>query len=876
MRTLASFRDVHRDDKIVVCGCGSSLNDFKQPERFVTIGVNDVGRLFQPTYLLVVDPRERFKGDRFQFVETSKADYLFTQVANLGVTHPNIVNFRLGEKAGTSFNDTNVLHYSVITPYMALYLAALMGSKLIGLIGVDFTDHHFFGPTGPHEWTPYLANIDAGLSPLGRSAGETRNQGLQSECRESSDGFSQNVFEEFDAQPDRSAVERILDAAPHRVLRHDAYSGRACRSCSLYQCSHQPPLPLRLGHRRLRQRCCLSGRIDWNQRRWRRELTSADVVVVHNGKVDARHRRLLADKAVITMAHNYMWNVDQNYVRQGFPGVVVGQYQSTLPEFDGWLTVPNPVPLWEDAFRPGNKDQTITICYTPSGKHEQYPKDHRLYWHSKGYDTTIRILESLDSRYPLRLEVVRDKQVSHAEALAMKRRSHILIDECVTGSYHRNSLEGLATGCVVVNGVGLLPEVLDALRHLAGREDFNPFTSASLESLERTLTILIERGPESLAEQGAANRLWMERHWSFKSQWDQFWQPAVSIALEKRKALAKSAALPKRTGSNQQSPSISVVITSLNEGEYLRRTVDNLMVSLPGDSEIIVVDDGSVDGSADSLKKLSDRVVLLRAERLGSACARNFGAAHASGEVLVFCDAHVATSPAWAPPLLAALRQPEVGAVSPAIRVMRYPDDYTSTGGVSKEAKGYGLRWRDAGLGVAWLHCKTSKPYPVPLLNAAFIALRRNVFAATGGFDPKQAIWGTEEEFSYRLWTLGFECLVVPEVEVAHRFRNARPYGVDWESVLYNKMRLASVHFSPERIQRVAEKLKPNPAFAGVVPRLAAAETEDRRANLQSLRRYDDDWFFQRFRSELNCELTTVCENEFSPPAREGMAEVAT
>jgi hypothetical protein len=160
------------------------------------------------------------------------------------------------------------------------------------------------------------------------------------------------------------------------------------------------------------------------------------------------------------------------------------------------------------------------------------------------------------------------------------------------------------------------------------------------------------------------------------------------------------------------------------------------------------------------------------------------------------------------------------------------------------------------------------------LLNAAFMALRRNIFAATGGFDPKQAIWGTEEEFSYRLWTLGFECLVVPEVEVAHRFRPSRPYGVDWESVLYNKMRLASVHFSPERIQRVAEKLKPNPAFAGVVSRLAAAETEDRRANLQSLRRYDDDWFFQRFRGELNCELATLSANEMSQPAIKPLAEV--
>ena len=49
----------------------------------------------------------------------------------------------------------------------------------------------------------------------------------------------------------------------------------------------------------------------------------------------------------------------------------------------------------------------------------------------------------------IRVETIREQQVTHAEAMAMKRRAHILVDECVTGSYHRNSLEGLAAGCVV-------------------------------------------------------------------------------------------------------------------------------------------------------------------------------------------------------------------------------------------------------------------------------------------------------------------------------------------------------------------------------------------------------------------------------------------
>jgi GT2 family glycosyltransferase len=317
--------------------------------------------------------------------------------------------------------------------------------------------------------------------------------------------------------------------------------------------------------------------------------------------------------------------------------------------------------------------------------------------------------------------------------------------------------------------------------------------------------------------------------------------------------------LPSRTSSQEPSPGISIVIVSLNEGEYLRRTVDNLIATLPEDGEIIVVDDRSEDGSADFLSANYKRVVLLRpAERLGSARARNFGAEHARGEVLLFSDAHVAASPDWSPPMLSALRRPEVGAVMPAMRVMRYPDDYISTKS-SKEARGYGLRWRDAALSVDWLGCKSPEPYAVPLLGAAFMAMRRNVFAATGGFDANIVTWGTEDaEFSFRLWTLGFECLVVPAVDVAHRFRSERPYRVDWESVLHNKMRLASIHFGLDRKQRVVEQLKRNPAFDRAVSRLSATDVENRRAHLHSLRRYDDDWFFQKFRNELNCDLTAV------------------
>jgi len=60
-RALHAFRDAHLGETIVVCGCGPSLKELPDPERMITLGVNDVGRLFDPTYLVVVNPRSQFK-----------------------------------------------------------------------------------------------------------------------------------------------------------------------------------------------------------------------------------------------------------------------------------------------------------------------------------------------------------------------------------------------------------------------------------------------------------------------------------------------------------------------------------------------------------------------------------------------------------------------------------------------------------------------------------------------------------------------------------------------------------------------------------------------------------------------------------------------
>jgi GT2 family glycosyltransferase len=853
MRTLDTFHGVHSGQKIVVCGLGQSLNQFVDPHRFITIGVNDIGRLFHPDYLLVTDKRERFQPrERFQYVEQSQAKYLLSDL-DLGVPHPNVVKFKLGDKEGTDFSDLNAVNYTSITPYMALCVAVHLGARLIGLVGVDFSDHHFFGKTGPHPQTPQLSIIDRQFRRLNDALVERGVKIFNLSSQSLLTAFPKMPLEEFANLTTPSTLSPKL--RPLRVV-----------SYSVTPVAGVPAILTRCINARTPHfsRCVWAsgdygngvvyeGDIRWDQFPGAAsdELARADVVIVHNGKIAPPHRLLLESKATVTMAHNYIWNVDQGLVQRGFPGVVVGQYQATLPEFSGWTAVPNPIPLWEADYQPGNKPPEPTICYLPSGQHDHYPQNHRLYWHSKGYSGTMGVLEKLMRQYPVQLYVLRDSQVSHAESLRMKRASHVVIDECVTGSYHRTSLEGLATGGIVVNRVGPLSKVLEMLRYCAGSDTANPFIHASLETLERVLVSLVERGPEELAVNGVLGRQWMERHWDFGRQWGRFWMPAIEQAMEhqSRPTISSHRTHSQSTSAGCESVDVSVIVVALNEGEDLRRTVENLASRMPRSSEIVVVDDCSTDGSSDFLLTGGHMsFTLLRSGvRMGVARARNFAAEHARGNILVFSDAHVFVPHDCFDPLLAELSDERVGAVGPGIAIM---------GQTPATQAGYGQRWRNASLDVGWMDGAGLNTCQVPLLGRSFVAMRRDVFTAVGGYDPGMIHWGAEDsELCIRLWTLGYECRVVPTVSVEHRFRPERPYEIGWETVLYNKLRLATLHFSPERLGRVVHRLQQSPAFPAARERLSSTDAETRRTCLWSIRRYDDEWFFRKFAQAMTPEL---------------------
>lgn len=103
--------------------------------------------------------------------------------------------------------------------------------------------------------------------------------------------------------------------------------------------------------------------------------------------------------------------------------------------------------------------------------------------------------------------------------------------------------------------------------------------------------------------------------------------------------------------------SVSVVIPAKNVAAYVGETIASALAQSEI-TEVIVVDDGSTDGTAAIVSGFRDpRLSLMTNDSTGVSAARNFGARHASGDWLLFLDADDRLRPGAVAELLAAARR---------------------------------------------------------------------------------------------------------------------------------------------------------------------------------------------------------------------------
>ena len=199
-------------------------------------------------------------------------------------------------------------------------------------------------------------------------------------------------------------------------------------------------------------------------------------------------------------------------------------------------------------------------------------------------------------------------------------------------------------------------------------------------------------------------------------------------------------------------PSVSVVIPSFNHARYLRECVDSVLAQQPAPLEVLVVDDGSSDGSLDILRSYGTRIVLLQQQGGRQARARNAGVAHAQGELVAFLD----SDDRYRPGRLAAAQQ--TFAEQPQAALV-----WSDFGTI--DAQGQALT------SVAWRPKNTNFAHELiagnPICNAT-VTVRRAALLALGGFDadlPRAC----DGDTWYRLAATGHVFVHLPQPLVDYR-----------------------------------------------------------------------------------------------------------
>ena len=288
---------------------------------------------------------------------------------------------------------------------------------------------------------------------------------------------------------------------------------------------------------------------------------------------------------------------------------------------------------------------------------------------------------------------------------------------------------------------------------------------------------------------------------------------------------------------------LSVIVNSRDEGDWIRETVDGLEATLPDDSEIVVVDDGSEDRSVDFLRHPKGRARRIRNRKpAGMPRARNQGAGNSTGRYIVFSDAHMRFEKGWWGPLLKVLDRPKAGAAGAIV-------GSTEPGPGEAGKFGYGFSLPAPDMVPKWLPPQSGKAtFRAPFLPGCCLAMRREVFESTGGYDEGLRARGcVDAEIGIRFWLLGYENWIVPRSRVWHHFREHAPYRVPHADAIHNRLRTALVHFESWRVSTVLSTLKDDACIGPAMLQILEGDVMERRRQMMSQRVRDDDWLMKRF-----------------------------
>ncbi|MGY1703972.1 glycosyltransferase family 2 protein [Geodermatophilus sp. SYSU D00697] len=266
------------------------------------------------------------------------------------------------------------------------------------------------------------------------------------------------------------------------------------------------------------------------------------------------------------------------------------------------------------------------------------------------------------------------------------------------------------------------------------------------------------------------------------------------------------------------SPAESVVVVSYDNLVFTRMCLETVLASTDVSTEVIVVDNGSTDGTPSYLREMATRFPRLRPvlneTNLGFVRAANQGLAAAQGQLLVLLNNDTVVPPGWLGGLTAHLADGSMGMVGPVTNAAgneaQIPVPYRTYGELRSFAAGMSHRPPQA--------------VDIPVLTMFCVAMRRELYAAVGGLDQQFGLGMFEDDdYAERVRAAGLRVVCAQDVFVHHfgeaSFGKLVPTGEYGELFRTNQQRFAEKWGRPW----TPHGRRPDPEYAAMVEQVRAA-----------------------------------------------------
>lgn len=212
----------------------------------------------------------------------------------------------------------------------------------------------------------------------------------------------------------------------------------------------------------------------------------------------------------------------------------------------------------------------------------------------------------------------------------------------------------------------------------------------------------------------------------------------------------------------------SIIITNYNGQRYLHTCLSSVLKTHYTNLEVIIVDDGSDDGSIEIIKSFAHkdkRIKFIENDKnIGAAASRNRAGRVANGNILVFLDNDTEVEKNWLSEMIKTLlKDKRVGACQAKLIDFEKRDRIQVVGVKIWAATGWGLSIghgeKDTG--------QYDKEIKIVAISAA-MAVKKDVFEKVGGFDEDEAVVTEDLDLSWRIWIAGYKIVLSSKSIVYH------------------------------------------------------------------------------------------------------------